>query len=199
MVIVSVVGRIELACSFGHTLTYMQALDNIVNYEPKISRSTTQIDSPQTGRYSTFGCFAGVSWEGKFGYTLHEHGFHSYMTEGVMANAMQGGFLIFPKGDECCELWHYEEYRIPSILGYLLQAGGKHFIQSSMKEELKKIEAQLLGINTLSDRSENWSIKWLDRPLFSEIVHDVNLGALLAEISGEIVSDKVSAYSFIGK
>lgn len=178
----SVVGEISLTCPFEYALSYIQSLDNIANYEPKISRSITQIESSHAGRYSTFGSFAGVPWQGKFEYELHDRGFHSYMVEGVMANAMQGGFILLPTDHDQCQLWHYEEYKIPAISTYLLRVGGKQFIQSAMQEELHKIQKQLIGDKIERCDHQSFSVTWLDHGLFPDIVHRVDWTVLVEKI-----------------
>ena len=139
---VSVVGCKILGCSTVKALEFIQDLKRITGYEPKINEAQVTIKNKTQGEYSTYGFFSGVPWRGRFEYTLHEHGFHSYMTGGWLKNCMQGGFVVLPHGDQQCQLWHYEEYRFPRA-SILLRPGLRAYLRRAMHRELCDIELLL--------------------------------------------------------
>ena len=101
--IVSVVGYKLLNCSVEEALAFVQNLKQIAEYEPKINKSQVTTTSATQGTYSTQGFFSCVPWRGRFEYTLHQHGFHSHMVGGWLANNMQGGFVVLPYDEESIE------------------------------------------------------------------------------------------------
>ena len=179
MIAVSVVGKIELNCPFEKALHYIQALENISDYEPKISQASTSVTDSRHGTYSTVGFFSCVPWRGQFEYSLHDHGFHSVMVGGVMADAMQGGFAIFPIDGNRCQLWHYEEYRFPPVIGRLLKPGWRCYLDYAMKNELLDIEEHL--ISTV-EKNSTLDVTLLDKPILSEVVKDVDWEVLFDKI-----------------
>lgn len=193
MITVSVVGKIELGCPFERALRYIQTLENITDYEPKISQANTSVTDSQRGSYSTVGFFSCFPWRGRFEYSLHDRGFHSVMVEGAMADAMQGGFVIFPLGGERCQLWHYEEYRFPPYLGRLLQPGWKRYLDYAMKNELRDIEKH---ITSTTEENSTLNVTLLDKPMLSEVVKEAGWEMLFDETqSGEERQIKTASIS----
>ena len=181
--IVSVVGCKILHCSVEEALAFVQNLEQIAGYEPKINEAQVTITSVTQGAYSTQGFFSCIPWRGRFEFTLHQHGFHSHMVGGWLANNMQGGFVILPYGEKRCQLWHYEEYRFPRA-AIVLRPGLRGYLNRAMHRELNDIEELL---RTKLQPEGKWvdSIKLpaadvdvVNHPLLPNIVPEITLTEL---------------------
>lgn len=170
--IVSVVGCKTLGCSAEDALAFIQNLERIAGYEPKINEAQISRVDQAHGEYTTVGIFSCIPWRGRFSYSLNDHGFHSHMVGGLLANNMQGGFVVLPHGNGHCQLWHYEEYRFPRAT-IVLRAGLQGYLRRAMHKELRDIETLLDatlkdkgGLDSVESQSE---VATLNIPILPEI------------------------------
>ncbi len=112
---INAIRKITLACSQQKALPFIWDIKNIEFCEVKADKVQVKKESDRSGTYIVEGHFARyIPWTRKFSYQLHPKGFHS--TEAmkpVSVFDIQGGFIVEVRGEEECEIIHYEQYRLP--------------------------------------------------------------------------------------
>lgn len=182
--IVSVVGYKTLGCSKEQALAFIQELNRISEYEPKINEAQISRVDQTHGEYTTVGIFSCIPWRGRFLYSLNDHGFHSHMVGGLLANNMQGGFVVFPIDDQTCQLWHYEEYRFPRAT-IVLRPGLRSYLKKAMHQELLDIEAMISEsldhVGGLDDVGSHTMVATTSNALITDIKSEIQLSDLFLQ------------------
>jgi hypothetical protein len=135
---ITVTGNIVTNISQTTTKDFLLNINHIGDFEPKISSIQTTPQTPNTGTYKAHGKFLWLPWSGTFIYETNDHGFHSEMVEGTLANNMEGGFKVSAGQNNSCTITHYESYTLPNwtrILSPIL----KSYLHKAMDKELRNI------------------------------------------------------------
>ena len=138
---------IVVSCPAERARAWLQNLETIARYEPKLTQATVHAQNEREGSYDTVGRFAGLPWEGKFSYRLTETGFYSEMLAGpVPGLRVSGGFDVVPLGESLCRVSHYERYEADSwpLLLPLLPFV-KLYLSLAMNKELETVRQLLLA------------------------------------------------------
>lgn len=142
MIRISVIDQIEIRVTADQAKAFLLNISNISEYEPKVKSVQATSQTPSTGTYISHGKFLGLSWSGKFTYETNDHGFHSEMVEGTLANKMHGGFIIRSNQDNTCLIKHYESYSLPNWTLFIYPIL-KRYLRVEMNKELLNISRLL--------------------------------------------------------
>jgi len=137
-----VTGKALLENDFLSTLAFIQNLNHISQYEPKLKTARPEASNDKQGYYYAEGKFIGISWSGKFSYQLTTKGFHSEMIEGPLKHHMSGGFVITEEDIHHATITHYEKYALPMATRWL-NCIIKPYLFFAMKKELRNIAKNL--------------------------------------------------------
>lgn len=150
---IRITGKVVIHAKTEQAKEFMLNINNIGNYEPKVNSILTTSKSNSAGTYTSHGKFLGLPWSGTFSYSINPDGFHSEMTEGMLANNMNGGFIIIESGNNTCIIKHYENYQFPKW-ALILKPILKIYLQTAMREELKNISKLISAEYELSVKSK---------------------------------------------
>src|SRR5438105_3156589 len=110
---INVLDKIEVPHPLSKVLSYLWEIQNLAEYEPKVSSVTVSPKSSKEGTYKARGFFAGIPWRGEFSYILREDGYFSQMLSKSYGVFVQGGFEVKATDKETSEVIHYENYKFP--------------------------------------------------------------------------------------
>lgn len=134
---------INLNCDKEKLLSFLWNMENLEQYEPKVTKVLVAPEKNGSGTYLASGKFGLTSWRGRFSYQKNATGFTSKTIKPIVGNSISGGFVV--KANESSKkmiLSHWEHYELMLSLKPLTPLV-KIFLSFSINRELKNIARML--------------------------------------------------------